>query len=261
MAKDQPVLLEMKDVVIPSTRDGAVPAIQTMQWRIEMGDRWVIGGLPGCGKSALLMTAVGLLNPLQGELELFGIPSRNLSEADHASCRRQLGMLFEGGGRLFAQMTTAENIALPYQYHRNLSFESAVPEVERLLKLTGLKDCGNLSPNRVPRNLCPRVALARALITRPRLLFLDNPLRGMDVRQTRWWSDVIQGLSEGHALVEGKPITVVVTTEDFRPWLDWGDNFAVVRDQTWLEVGNREAVRNHTNPAVQELLAQTAHFD
>src|SRR5206468_2235735 len=95
--------------------------------------------------------------------------------------RLQLGLVFEEG-QLFHPLTIAENVALPLRYHRNLSEPEAEAEVGQLLELVELTPWAHSTPGAVGRNWHRRAGLARALILRPRVLLVDNPLAGLDLK-------------------------------------------------------------------------------
>ena len=86
------------------------------------------------------------------------------------------------------------------------------------------------------------------------VLLIDNPLGGLDPRQSRWWLEFLCSLSKGHELLGGKPVSIAVTTEDLRPWLEFGSRFAVVKQKRWLELGPKEAVENTKDEFVREML-------
>ena len=83
-------------------------------WTVAAGDYWVVGGLPGTGKSDLLATAAGLQRPLRGTHLLFGEDLARLDEPALIQKRLRVGLVFENGGRLFNRLTVAENLALPF---------------------------------------------------------------------------------------------------------------------------------------------------
>ena len=112
--------------------------LEGINWRISAGDYWVVGGLPGSGKSDLLATLAGLYRPLSGTSKLFGRDVAELSEDDFRAARLRIGLVFEGGGRLFNQLSVAENVALPLRYHRSQPGVEAGERVKAILDATGL---------------------------------------------------------------------------------------------------------------------------
>ena len=230
-------------------------ALEGINWRISAGDYWVVGGLPGSGKSDLLATLGGLYRPLGGTLKLFGSDVAALSEADFSAARLRIGLVFEGGGRLFNQLSVAENVALPLRYHRRQPEVETGERVKAILDATGLTPWAESTAGRINLARRQRVALARSLAMSPEALLLDNPLIGPGLQEARWWRDFLAQLASGHGLLRGCPMTLVVACHDLRPWADQGKQFALLKQRRWLAVGGRAELTCGDEPLLQELLA------
>jgi ABC-type transporter Mla maintaining outer membrane lipid asymmetry ATPase subunit MlaF len=228
--------------------------IKNVNWTINAGDYWVVGGLPGTGKTDLLTTAAALQRPGAGTHLVFGRDIYRLDEGEQLRERLRIGVVFQSG-RLFSHQTVAENLALPVCYHRNCTLEEAHAQVQTVLKITELAGIERRRPHRLTRNLHQRVALARALMLEPEVLLIDNPLAGIDARQAYWWLDFLPRLTAGVAEFLHRKITLVVTTDDFRPWRAPGARFALVHEKQWAIIGGREELEKSAEPAVRELLA------
>jgi ABC-type transporter Mla maintaining outer membrane lipid asymmetry ATPase subunit MlaF len=242
------------DVVGAETRHDTV-MIQKVNWRMEAGDYWVVGGLPGTGKTDLLGTAAGLQKPSAGTHLVFGRDLYQMDEGEQLRERLRIGMVFQSGGRLFSHQTVLENLALPICYHRNCNLEDARAQAQTVLKITEMSGFERRRPHRLTRNLHQRVALARALMLEPEVLLIDNPLAGIDARQAYWWLGFLPRLATGFPEFLHRKMTIVVTTDDFRPWRDQGSRFALVNDKQWSIIGGREDLEKSADPAVREVLA------
>lgn len=231
-------------------------AIENVSWSIARGDFWVVGGLPGSGKTMLIETAAGLRPPLAGTLTLFGKRAETLAEDQARTARRRIGFVYGRGGRLFGHLTLAQNIALPLCYHRNCPGEAVAAEVDELLVRYGLRLLAERLPGQVNAAYRQRAALVRALALKPEVLFLDDPLAELNTAQARWWLGLLTG---GEARREGDawPRTWVVATDDLRPWLAVGRQFALIEDHRWRVLGGRDELANAREPLVRELLAES----
>lgn len=229
--------------------------IKNVNWTINVGDYWVVGGLPGTGKTDLLTTAAALQRPGTGTHLVFGRDLYRMDEGEQLRERLRIGMVFQLGGRLFSHQTVLENLALPMCYHRNCSLEDARAQVQTVLKITELTGMERRRPHRLTRNLHQRVALARALMLEPEVLLIDNPLAGIDARQAYWWLDFLPRLTTGVAEFLHRKMTLVVTTDDFRPWRAHDARFALVHAKQWSIIGGREDLEKSADPAVREVLA------
>ena len=246
-------VIEMRGVNVGAMRDFSLTVVADVNWSVAAGEFWVVAGQEHSGKSDLLMLAAGLMTPVAGSYKLYGIETRSFGEAELAG-RLRVGFVFQGG-QLFNQLTIAENVGLPLRYQKNLAVAEVAGTVEALLELLELKPFADSMPANVPVNWRQRAALARALILKPEVLLLDNPLGGLGVRHRQWLVSFLDQLWRGHESFGGQPLTLVVTTDDLRPWQDAQRKFALLRDQKFIPLGGWNEVEASADPVVKELLA------
>lgn len=236
-------LLQMRGAAIPDLHDPQRIAVRDVNWEVSPGDYWAIGGLHSSGKSNFIFAVAGVLPPVEGTYLAFGTELTPGYEHGQLSPRLRIGTVFDGG-RLLHHLSIAENIGLPFRYHRNLSLAEAASVVEPLLDFVGLaKQAGSL-PGSIGRSRQQRAGLARALILKPEVLLLDTPLSGLDPREMIWWLDTLDRLAAGHPLLENQPLTIVVTTDDLRPWANRARQFAVLRNKRLAILRADEAARH-----------------
>jgi len=221
-------LIEMTGAAIPSLVDSDRMMAEDVTWSLHRGEYWAIGGLHGTGKSDFISTAAGILPPIKGTYRLFGkeMPPGFVQEL--LPTRLRVGLVFDGG-RLLGHLSVAENVALPLQYHTDMPLENLVARVRDLLTAVEMLAVAEQHPASINRNSQQRVGLARALGLKPEVLLLDKPLSGLDPEDARWWLAMLDDLSKGHSIVDGKPITIVATADDLRPWRGHARQFAVLR--------------------------------
>jgi ABC-type transporter Mla maintaining outer membrane lipid asymmetry ATPase subunit MlaF len=85
--------------------------------------------------------------------------------------------------------------------------------------------------------------LGRALAVGPELLLLDNPLAGMDRYHLSWWRQFLARLAQGHPILGSRPLTLVVTADDPRPWVEPHRKAALIDDGRWRLVGTLETAQ------------------
>lgn len=244
----------MIDVAIASVHRPGVTVIDRMHWVVRAGEFWIVGGLPGAGKTDLLVTAAGLMRPEKGVVRLFGNDLSQPREEERLKTQLRAGIVFGVGGRLFSQSTVAENLALPLCYHRNCRPEASQERINAILDAMGLSEYFDVTPLTLNRNLRQRAALARALVLSPELLFLDDPFAETDRRESRWWLNFLDGLMQGSPLLGGKRLTIVVGTGDLQPWGERGRQFAYIHRRQFVPAGSRTDLINKLNPGLRELL-------
>lgn len=250
-----PPPIAMNRVTVGSMRDPGRVVVEEVNWSVASGDFWVVGGLQGSGKSDFLSLTAGLIAPVEGVYRFFGEPMP-IFEEERLSVRLRLGLVFDGG-RLLNHLTISENVSLPLRYHRNLSRADAEAVTRRMLELTELTPWADSTPGAVGRNWQKRAGLARALMFKPEVLLLDNPLDGLDLRHRAWWLRFLDRLSQGHEWLEGRAMTLVAATDDLRPWRNRARQFAVLADRRLFVFGGWAELEAAPDREVQDLLAVT----
>ncbi len=210
-----------------------------VDWRVMPGEYWVIGGPHGSGKTDLLMTVAGLHRPTAGSIRFFGRDMAELSEAELLAQRTHIGFVFKGGGRMFTELTVAENVALALCYHRNWTAEQASEEVHATLEITGLSGLAHETAQTIGSDWQQRVGLARALALKPEVMFFDEPATGLEARHRQWWRDFLAQLSAGSPFTKGRKITVIAATNDFTLWHGGSHRYALIKDKRWHVSGEQ----------------------
>jgi ABC-type sulfate/molybdate transport systems ATPase subunit len=192
--------------------------LRELDWEVRGGDFWVVLGLPGSGKSEVLETAAGLLPPATGSVAHFDVALTGTSTSQRAVLRTRVGFVFGDGGRLFSHLTVSQNLALPLCYQRDCPPEAVAAEVEQLLEWAELRPFSDWLPRRLNRTWRQRVALLRALILQPEVLFLDNPYLGLDPHHVQWWVEQLDRVLRLGAPPAPPLAAVVVAGDHFATW-------------------------------------------
>ena len=249
-------LIEMRDVSFASMRDQSLIMAQNIQWTVVPGDYWVIAGLQGSGKTDFLMMTGGVMPPAEGSYRLFG-EAMPIFDEPQLPTRLRLGLVFDGG-QLFNHLTVAENVGLPLRYHQNLSKPAVAERVQNILESLELAEWADSTPGAIGRNWQKRVGLARALSLQPELLVIDSPLTGLDLRHTNWWLNFLDQLSKGHPRLENRPLTLVVSAADLRPWKGRARQFAILKNRRLDVLGTWQQLESASAEALQEVYETSA---
>jgi len=185
--------------------DTAVDALRGIDLDIGRGKLTAVMGPSGSGKSTLMHILAGLDKPTSGEVEIDGTSITKLNDAELTKLRRRhIGFVFQFFN-LLPMLTAEENVLLP------LSISGAKPEkafYENLLKAMGLADRRKHRPSELSGGQQQRVAIARALVSRPTVVFADEPTGNLD---TTTGGEILDLLRE--SVDEYGQTTVIVTHE------------------------------------------------
>jgi putative ABC transport system ATP-binding protein len=185
--------------------DTAVDALRGVDLDIERGRLTAVMGPSGSGKSTLMHILAGLDKPTSGDVEIDGTNITKLSDADLTRLRRRhIGFVFQFFN-LLPMLTAEENVLLP------LSIAGTKPEkqfYEGLLQSTGLADRRKHRPAELSGGQQQRVAIARALVSRPTVVFADEPTGNLDTTTGGEILDLLR-----HSVEEYGQTTVIVTHE------------------------------------------------
>jgi ABC-type transporter Mla maintaining outer membrane lipid asymmetry ATPase subunit MlaF len=247
-------VIEMSGVTVGTLANPEQVVLEDVNWTVNAHEFWVVAGMHGAGKGDLMSLTAGLMPPRAGDYRLFGYQMPMFRE-DQLPERLRLGLVAETG-HLLHQLTLRENISLPLRYHRKLPWQEIERRVNTMLDLMELTPRAEEKPGMVGRYWQRRTALARALMLEPEVLLLDQPLNGLDRRQGTWWLKLLEQLSKGHPVMSHRPMTLVVTTEDLRPWHTSDCHFALVEKRRFTSLGYRPQFAGRPEPLVKELLAE-----
>lgn len=147
---------------------------------IKKGESLVVIGGSGTGKSVLIKCIQGLLTPDTGSILVDDQEVVGAARSERDSLHSKMGMLFQGGA-LFDSLSVWENVAFGLIENQRLSKKVAKVEAIRVLRQVGLApDVADLSPSELSGGMQKRVGLARAIATRPEIIFFDEPTTGLD---------------------------------------------------------------------------------
>ncbi|WP_417872947.1 ABC transporter ATP-binding protein [Xanthomarina gelatinilytica] len=145
------------------------------------GENLVIMGKSGSGKSVMIKCLVGLMQPDSGSIRVMGKDITKLNRVELDDIRTEIGFLFQGNA-LYDSMTVRENLEFPLRRHKQKfgDIKDTTPLVTEALESVGLAHTMDLMPSELSGGMQKRIALARALILKPRIILYDEPTSGLD---------------------------------------------------------------------------------
>ncbi len=230
---------------------GSRRVIDELSLTIYKGERFVIIGPSGTGKSVTLKLASGQLSATSGRVEVLGSPIAQLDADRLGKLRRRMGFLFQGGA-LLGWKTLAENVALPLVEREHASATEIAQRVQCALEEVGLGDAGERYPSEVSGGMVKRVAFARAMIEDPEILFFDEPTSGLDPVMSRTIDRLIVQINQAHGAA------CVVVTHDLAGALRYADRIGFLKGGRFLTVGTPEEIVHTAHPEILDFLEAQA---
>ncbi|MBM3596012.1 MAG: ATP-binding cassette domain-containing protein [Alphaproteobacteria bacterium] len=206
----------------------------------------VVGG-SGSGKSVLMRSIIGLQQPSEGEVRVFGRDIVGVEPDEEMGVRSRWGVMFQGGA-LFSTLTVGENVEVPLrQFHPDLD-DALRSEIARFkVQLSGLpEEAAYKYPSELSGGMRKRAGLARALALDPELLFLDEPTAGLDPIAAAAFDALTRELKETLGL------TVFLITHDLDTLYEICDRVAVLAERRVIAVGTIPELLATDHPWIQE---------
>lgn len=215
---------------------------------IKKGESLVVIGGSGTGKSVLIKCIQGILTPEQGSILVDDEEVVGVSEKEKEKLHAKMGMLFQGGA-LFDSLSVWENVAFGLIENQKMDKKNAKMEAIRVLRQVGLApDVADLSPSELSGGMQKRVGLARAIATRPEIIFFDEPTTGLDPIM----SDVINGLIIES--VKGLGATALTITHDMASARKIADRIAMLYKGKIIWQGTVKELDKTNNEYVRQFI-------
>ncbi|MDP3661090.1 ABC transporter ATP-binding protein [Phenylobacterium sp.] len=213
---------------------------------VERGEILGVVGGSGAGKSVLLNTVIGLRDPQEGIVRVFGQDLQNATRRRWTAIERRWGVLFQQGA-LFSNLTVHENVAAPMFEHTDLSRKDIAELADLKIALVGLERAAGLrKPSELSGGMRKRAGLARALALDPELLFLDEPTAGLDPISAGAFDALIKELQSSLSL------TVMMITHDLDTLYEITDRVAVIADRKVVATAPVRELERSTHPWIRE---------
>jgi iron(III) transport system ATP-binding protein len=256
MASSGPYALEVDQLVKHYVdRREVVAAVRGVSFRIEPGQFYTLLGPSGCGKTSTLRCVAGLERPTAGCIRIDGQTVNSLNPRVFVPPhRRDIGMVFQSYA-IWPHMTVFGNVAYPLKHARaTLSKDEIARRVREALTLVHLDGLEDRLATRLSGGQQQRLALARALVRRPRLLLLDEPLSNLDA-QLRAELRV-----ELHELQGQLGISTLYVTHDQVEALSLSSRITVMNQGEIVQEGDPREIYEHPNSDFVARFVGTANF-
>ena len=226
---------------------GDRPVLRDCSLQIDRGETMVIIGSSGTGKSTLLRTIIGLVEPDSGRVFVDGMDVHTLPAKKLRALRARMGYLFQSGA-LINWLTVAENLALPLVENSDLPPDEVERRIDRALDLVDLRGTRDLMPDQLSGGMRKRAGLARSLVAEPEILLYDEPTTGLDPVTAHIIDQVIVDLRQKLG------VTSVVVSHDMEGVYRVADRVAMLYDGRIIATGTPGDFKSAADPIVRQFV-------
>ena len=237
-------MIEIKNLSISF---GDQKILKSIDLTIRENQITIIVGQSGTGKSVLMKCIEGLIKPIEGSVIIDEKNLYELSKLELNETRKKMAMLFQGSA-LLDSLNVYQNVALPLIEHTDLSEDAILKEVKEKLELVGLKDILTKMPSELSGGMKKRVALARAIILKPKYVIYDEPTTGLDPIIAEEISDLILKLQEEY------DIASIIITHDMNCIRKIKGNVAMIHDKKIVFDGSFNDFINDERKIIKEFV-------
>jgi len=243
-------MIEVKDI---HKSFGDAHILKGISTSFEKGKTNLIIGQSGSGKTVFLKCLLGLFDFEKGAIAYEGKNFGDLSQDERTELRSEMGMVFQGSA-LFDSMTIAENVMFPLRMFTKQSKSEMQDRVDVVLNRVNLSDAHHKMPSEASGGMQKRVAIARAIVNRPKYLFCDEPNSGLDPKTAMVIDNLIQEITEEFN------ITTVINTHDMNSVMEIGEKIVFLKDGLKEWEGSKDNIFKTDNEAVTNFVYSSELF-
>lgn len=213
----------------------------------------LIIGQSGSGKTVLMKSLVGLLQPDSGSILFDGRDIVTMSSHEIKELRKEIGMLFQGSA-LFDSETVLGNVMFPLVMFTDMSREEMLERAHFCIKRVNLTGAEDKFPSEISGGMQKRVAIARAIALNPKYLFCDEPNSGLDPKTSILIDELLSDITHEYG------ITTVINTHDMNSVLGIGENIIFINKGYREWVGDMTQIYTTSNEALNDFVFATELF-
>ena len=219
----------------------------------EKGKTNLIIGQSGSGKTVFLKCLLGLFEFEKGNITYENKAIQTMDDDKKKELRMQMGMVFQGGA-LFDSMTVQENVEFPLRMFTKQRKQERIARVNEVLERVNLVNANNKFPSEISGGMQKRVAIARAIVNKPKYLFCDEPNSGLDPKTAILIDNLIQEITREY------DITTVINTHDMNSVMEIGENIIFLQKGTLAWNGDKTQIFRTDNKDVTDFVYSSNLF-
>lgn len=233
-------MIELRDIT--KSFDG-VEVLKGISMTFEPGKTNLIIGQSGSGKTVLLKCLLGLHQPDGGTMLFNNRAFGEMDDDEQRTLRREMGMVFQGSA-LFDSMTVLENVMFPMQMLTKQSETAIRKAAEEVIERVNLVDSNHKLPAELSGGMQKRVAIARAIVMKPKYLFCDEPNSGLDPKTAIVIDNLVREITQENN------ITTVINSHDMNSVMEIGDTILFLKNGVKAWKGSKELIFKTDNKAI-----------
>ena len=233
------------------TRLGNRKILNGMDFSVKEGETFVIMGGSGGGKSVTLKHIIGVFKPDRGRVVVDGRSVPDLDRMQLMELRKEMGYLFQSGA-LINWLTVFENVALPLREHSKMPEADIRDRVLEVVSLVEMEHALDQYPDSISGGMKKRAGLARALVTKPKIVLYDEPNAGLDPVMSETINRLIVDVQKKLS------VTSVVVTHRRACAFTVADRIAVIERGRIVDQGTQMEMRRSEHPLTKKFLSPDA---
>ena len=237
-------MLEVKDI---HKSFGNTEVLKGISAVFEPGKTSLVIGQSGSGKTVFLKSLVGLHPPDSGEISFDNRIFSELGKKERRQIRKELGMVFQGSA-LYDSMTVEENVMFPLKMFTNQTKEEMLERVNFVLNRVKLPNANKKYPSELSGGMMKRVAIARAIVMKPKYLFCDEPNSGLDPQTAIIIDNLIQEITREYNII------TVINSHDMNSVMEIGDKIIFLKDGVKEWEGSKDTIFSADNKSVTDFV-------
>jgi phospholipid/cholesterol/gamma-HCH transport system ATP-binding protein len=219
----------------------------------EKGKTSLVIGQSGSGKTVFLKCLLGLFTPEEGEILYDNKPYSSLTDDQRRNLRAEMGMVFQGSA-LFDSMTILENVMFPLRLFTKQGKAEMEERADFVLKRVNLEGAHHKMPSEASGGMQKRVAIARAIVNKPKYLFCDEPNSGLDPKTAIVIDNLIQEITDEYN------ITTIINSHDMNSVMEIGEKIVFLKDGLKAWEGSKETIFKTDNEVVTDFVYSSNLF-
>lgn len=230
---------------------GTNEVLKDITLKLKRGENVVVLGKSGQGKSVTIQCIVGLLNPDNGTVKVFGDDVAEMNEEELKQLRTKVGFLFQSGA-LYDSMTVRENLEFPLTRVLKLKDQAEIDKrVEEALDGVGLLEAIDKLPSDLSGGMRKRAGLARTMIVKPEIMLYDEPTTGLDPITSREISELILNMQKK------EKTSSIIITHDMECAKITADRIVIMNDGEYIAEGSFDKLKNSDDKLVRSFFNET----